>query len=66
MSVLHSKDVLGRPPKAHSIPRPEGLQNVQESAYDTIILGGHEIYVLILEGLENHRGLGQVSPHVPL
>ena len=33
LSVLDSKDVLGRPPKTNSHSRPEGLQNVQESAY---------------------------------
>ena len=34
LSVLDSKDVLGRPPKTNSHSRPEGLQNVQESAYE--------------------------------
>ena len=46
MSVLNSKDVLGRPPKTHSNPRSEGLQNVQEGAYDMMFLGAHESYAL--------------------
>ena len=31
-----------------------------------IVFESREIYVLISAGLENHRGLGQVPPHVPL
>ena len=65
MSVSDSKDVLGRPPKTHSNPRSEGLQNVQESAYDMMFLGAHESYAFN-PGLANHRGLVQVPPYLQI
>ena len=47
VSVSDSKDVLGRPPKTHSYPCSEGLQNVQESAYDMMFLGALLMKVML-------------------
>ena len=65
LSDLDSKDVVGRPPKTNSHSRPEGLQNVQESAYKYYCVHFILNYV-ILAGPEDHRGLGKVPPYLPL